>query len=99
MLVFVDESGDSGMKGKAGSSERFIVTIVVFDDYDKANRCDERITALRAELGMSEAQEFHFCKTSHRKRTAFFHAVAPFKFWYYSFSLNKNKTWDGAFSD
>lgn len=48
---------------------------------------------------MSDREEFHFSHCSHKKRMGFLNGVAPFKFWYYAFSLNKDKTWDGAFSD
>lgn len=36
MLVFLDESGDPGLKLKQGSSQYFIVTIVIFEDKDEA---------------------------------------------------------------
>ena len=39
MLVFVDESGDAGMKLGAGSSDYFVVTAVLFEDHDEAARC------------------------------------------------------------
>ncbi len=38
MLVFVDESGDSGMKGKEGSSALFVITAVLFEE----NECQGR---------------------------------------------------------
>ena len=40
MLVFVDESGDPGMKLGAGSSDLFVLTAVLFQDRDEALRCD-----------------------------------------------------------
>jgi hypothetical protein len=98
MLVFVDESGDCGMKGKPGSSARFVVAIVVFEDYEEANRCDERIESLRGELGMAKYEEFHFSNCSHKKRMGFFDGIGSFRFWYYAFSVNKEKTWPGAFA-
>ncbi len=36
MLVFVDESGDAGMKLDGGSSEFFVVTAILFEEHDEA---------------------------------------------------------------
>jgi hypothetical protein len=36
VLVFIDESGDPGTKGKPGSSDYFVVTAVIFEDRDEA---------------------------------------------------------------
>ncbi|MBD3338866.1 MAG: DUF3800 domain-containing protein [Candidatus Lokiarchaeota archaeon] len=47
MLVFVDESGDSGLKINKGSSKFFIVTLVLFEEDDEANAADQRIDLLR----------------------------------------------------
>ena len=46
MLVFVDESGDAGMKLDEGSSEFFVVTAVLFEENDAANDCAERINLI-----------------------------------------------------
>ena len=53
MLVFVDESGDAGMKLDAGSSDFFIVTAVLFED--EANECDD---------GLAPAARNRGCHTS-----------------------------------
>jgi len=60
MLVFVDESGDPGMKLDKGSSALFIVTAVLFEDRDEALACDQKIDHIRKELGLTEKTEFHF---------------------------------------
>jgi len=90
MLVFVDEAGDSGMAGKPGSSDFFIVSAVLFEDRDEANACDQRIDLLREELGLS-GKEFHFCEGSKRTRTAFLTEIAKFQFFYFAIILNKKK--------
>ncbi len=51
MLVFVDESGDPGLKLDKGSSKYFIVTLVVFEDPKDAEDLDLRIRLLRKEFG------------------------------------------------
>ena len=40
MLVFVDESGDPGMKLGLGSSEFFVLTLVIFENNEEAIRTD-----------------------------------------------------------
>lgn len=60
MLVFVDESGDSGLKISQGSSRFFTIALVVFEDHDEAIACDQRITLLKRELSWVEGSEFHY---------------------------------------
>jgi Protein of unknown function (DUF3800) len=97
VLVFIDESGNSGMKGKPGSSRFFVVTAVLFEDNEEADSCDKRINDLRAELGLDENFEFHFNSCSDRLRTRFLEVVAGSNFFYHSIVLNKTKLWGAGF--
>ena len=90
MLVFIDESGDSGLKIEAGSSRFFTVALVVFEDYEEANACDKRIELLAKEIGWDSVSEFHFKKNSDTVRKAFLQAVAPYQFFYYGIVINKD---------
>lgn len=47
MLVFVDESGDAGLKLQEGSSKYFVVTLIIFEENEEAESCDKRIDLLR----------------------------------------------------
>ena len=98
MLVFVDESGNAGMKDRRRSSEFFIVTAVLFEDHDEANQCDERINLIRTELGLSEHYEFHFSDSSRTIRHNFLEKVASFDFFYLAVVLNKPKLYSPGFS-
>jgi hypothetical protein len=91
MLVFVDESGDAGMKLGAGSSNVFVVTAVIFEDHDEANACDLRIDLMREELRLSPHFEFHFNKCSRAFRNQFLEKVAPFNFFYLAVVVDKPK--------
>lgn len=72
MLVFVDESGNTGMKlDRPGTSPFFVVTAVVFEDRDEAALCDQAITRLRESLGWHTSTEFHFNKMSRDLRLRF----------------------------
>jgi hypothetical protein len=50
MLVFIDEAGDTGRKIEKGSSKLFVISLVMFDDYEEASARDQRINLLRREL-------------------------------------------------
>jgi len=91
MLVFVDESGDPGVKGKAGSSKVFVLTLIIFTDRDEANAVDDLIATLRGELGMHKLSEFKFNKLNQVRRIACLQAVRNRKFVFYSMVINKAK--------
>ena len=90
MLVFLDESGDTGRKVGSGSSIYFVVSLVLFLDREEALRCDARIASLRSELGLSETYEFHFSNNSKRVRQAFLEAISPYNFSLITVAINKN---------
>jgi len=99
MLVFIDESGDPGLKIEKGSSRYFTIGLVVFEDNDEALACDQRIKLLKKELGLPENYELHFKRNSDRVRRAFLAAVSPYNFFYYGIVINKNpeKLWGEGF--
>lgn len=99
MLVFVDESGDTGLKLDKGSSRFFTVVLVAFNDKDEAVACDQRIGLLKKELGWKPDNEFHFKYNSNRVREMFLRAVAPYNFFYYGVVVDKDpaKLWDESF--
>ena len=91
MLVFIDESGDAGLKLDQGSTSYFIVTLVAFEDNDEAQLADDRITKLRQELALHPFHEFHFNKMSREHREKFLRVVAQHDFFYFSIVINKAK--------
>jgi hypothetical protein len=101
MLVFIDESGDSGLKIEKGSSRYFTIALVVFEDNDEAVACDQRIELLKRELAWNPKSEFHFKNNSDKVRKGFLHAVSPYNFFYYGVVLNKDpkKLWGDGFRD
>lgn len=101
MLVFIDESGDSGLKIDQGSSRYFTVALVIFDDREEAVACDQRIELLKKELGWTLNNEFHFKRNSDKIRRAFLQAVAPYNFFYHGVVINKDpqKLWGDGFKD
>jgi len=97
MLVFVDESGDVGIKVDAGSSRYFTVTLLVFEDHDEALAADERISRLKRDLGLPSHFEFHFTKVKASFRRAFLKAIARYEFFYFTIVINKAKLYGEGF--
>ncbi len=91
MLVFIDESGDPGLKLDSGSTDYFIVTLVAFEDSEEALAADQRIQLLKRELGFKGEFEFHFNKVKGAYREAFLSAIANYDFFYFSIVINKAK--------
>jgi hypothetical protein len=91
MLVFVDESGDAGMKLGAGSSNLFLLTAVLFQDRDEAQRCDEYFPEIRAALRLPKSYEFHFHHESKKMRCRFFERVVRFGFYYFGVVVEKSR--------
>lgn len=101
MLVFVDESGDTGLKLGQGSSRFFTVAMIAFNEESDATDCDHRIGLLKKELGLPSDYEFHFKNNSNRIRDAFLKAVSPYNFFYYGIVINKDpaKLWGDGFKN
>lgn len=99
MLVFIDESGDTGLDISSGATKYFAIAMVVFEDRDEAMACDQRIALLRKELRLGESFEFHFYQNSNRIREAFFKAVLPYEFFYYGIIINKEKLFGEGFKN
>jgi hypothetical protein len=90
MLVFIDESGDTGMKSASpSSSSLFIVCLVLFDEREAAAAAEERIKALRASLGVGADFEFHFTKLKAEWRVAFLQEAARLEFFYFGVIIDK----------
>lgn len=99
MLVFIDESGYTGLNIQKGATKNFIIIMVVFEENDEALSCDQRISLLRKELHVRDNFEFHFYKNSDRVRDIFFHAVLPYQFFYYGIVINKLKLFGEGFKN
>jgi hypothetical protein len=91
MLVFIDESGDPGMKLQGGSSAYFTVTLLIFEDRDEATAADRRIGLLKREMRLPDYFEFHFANLRNDFREEFLKAVSTYEFFYSSIVINKAK--------
>jgi len=73
---FVDESGDPGLEGEAGSSSHFVITMV---------QLPERVplyplAQVRKTLGLSPTFEFKYYKTATAPKDRFFREVLSIPF-------------------
>lgn len=90
MLIFMDESGDTGFQFSRLSSKFFVLTIVIFDDLLDAEKANEGIKELRKELKLPESLEFKFSTgTSNKVKTAFLQKLSKYNFRYRSVVIDK----------
>lgn len=75
MLIFLDESGDAGLKLKEGSSALFVIALVVFDENEHAERTKEIIANHRMVSQLSSTFEFKFAQMKDQRRLQFLQAV------------------------
>lgn len=97
MLVFVDESGDHGMRGKTGSSARFTIAATLFADKDEAFQSSNCVDEVRKMLGFRQEFEFKFNKSDRRVRETFLGHIVQSQFFYSAVVLNKAKLWGPGF--
>jgi Protein of unknown function (DUF3800) len=86
-LVFIDESGDSGLK--PGSSLFFVIAFVIFDDYLEAEKLALELKILRRKLFNNDYQEFHFTKDSIAVKQSFFDVLKINNLTIYAQVINK----------
>ncbi|MFO0704412.1 MAG: DUF3800 domain-containing protein [Candidatus Andersenbacteria bacterium] len=101
MLVFIDESGDTGRKVSQGSSKYFVIVLVAFSDHAEADACDQTIARLKKDMGYRGEYEFKFNRLRLERRKAFYEAVLPHDFFYYGIVINKDpsKLYGDRFND
>jgi len=100
MLIFIDESGDTGRKLDQGSSRYFLVSVLLFSDQEEALKCDKRIDLLKYEMGKLSNFEFHFSHNSNRVKVKFLEAIQPYRFTYFTVVIDKHpdKLWGEGFN-
>lgn len=80
MLIFIDDSGDSGFKLNKGSTSHFIIAMIIFDDELEAEKTAVAIKELKREIGFNERTEFRFFKTRKDFRIKFLKTASKFNF-------------------
>jgi len=80
VLVFIDESGDPGFQTQKGSSQIFVIALVIFNDELEAEKTSLAIKELRRKLKVSDSYEFKFNKTNKKFKNNFFETIRRFNF-------------------
>ncbi len=80
MIVFIDESGDSGFALEKGSSPIFVIVCIIFNDELEAEKTAVAIKELRRKLKFSDRVEFKFNGSKYKIRTAFLTAIKHYSF-------------------
>lgn len=89
MLVFIDDSGDAGFKLGKGSTDFFVIAMVIFDDELEAEKVAVAIKELRRELSWADYREFRFYKLTSDIRLRFLQKVNSFNFRIRALVVNK----------
>lgn len=89
MLIFIDESGDTGFKFESGSSDFFVMSLVLFEDPKEGERCSDQIDQLKKELGLPPTAEFHFNHNADKTKLAFLQTITAFDFAYFVAVIDK----------
>ncbi len=90
MLIFMDESGDTGFKLNKISSRYFVLTAVIFDSLEAAEKANEVVKEVRKELKRSESLEFKFSTgTNDRAKELFLRKLSRCDFRYRSVVIDK----------
>jgi hypothetical protein len=80
MLIFIDDSGDPGFRVGSGSSEIFVIALVIFTDPLVAEETSLEIKKLRRKLGLADTYEFKFNKSGKKFKPPFFDTVKQYDF-------------------
>ena len=62
MIIFSDDSGDPGFKTAKGSSDVFVIALVIFDSDKDAEETALKIKSLKQSLKLRDQFEFKFNK-------------------------------------
>lgn len=91
MLVFIDDSGDPGFKVGKGSTNLFVIGLIIFNDNLEAEETALKIKKLRRGLGCSDNFEFKFNKCSKVFKCKFLETVKNSKFKVRAIVMQKSK--------
>jgi hypothetical protein len=78
--IFIDESGDPGFKIGKGSSDFFVIALVIFEDTLEIEKTSVALKQLKRDLGFPDEMEFKFSKSRNSVRERFLNKVKGFDF-------------------
>ncbi|HKM20258.1 MAG TPA: DUF3800 domain-containing protein [Candidatus Dojkabacteria bacterium] len=78
MIVFIDESGDPGIKLDKGSSPFFVLCMILFNSKSVVEKSRREVVRFKKSLGKSDCFEFKFRKANKELRLKFLSLVKDF---------------------
>ncbi|MEI6296989.1 MAG: DUF3800 domain-containing protein [bacterium] len=78
--VFIDESGDSGFKIDKGSSDFFVIALLIFKDNLEIEKASLAVKELRRDLKFPDNMEFKFSKSKDVVKEKFLKTIRGFDF-------------------
>lgn len=97
--VFIDESGDAGFKFGKGSSDFFVIAMIIFGDESEMTKTSIAIGLLKRKIGFEEYREFKFHKLSKEVKITFFTEMKKFRYKIISLYVDKRKIKNLIFKD
>jgi hypothetical protein len=91
VFVFIDESGDPGFKVAKGSSQLFVVGMVIFQEREAAQKAQACIDKVAKELGHKPEFKFSSCRSG--VRDGFFSQVCKQDFNVRALVVDKTVIW------
>lgn len=88
-ILIADESGDTGLTDKVGTSRYFTIGLVFFDDLEESKKCSDHIEVLKKELSVKD--EFKFTKLTSEKKVQFLKGVMNFEWYYFGVIIDKQE--------
>lgn len=88
-ILIADESGDTGLTEKVGTSRYFTVGLVFFDDLEESKKCSDHIEVLKTELNVKD--EFKFTKLTSEKKVKFLKGIMNFEWYYFGVTIDKQE--------
>jgi hypothetical protein len=70
MQLYVDESGDPGMKTASGSSRYYLVATLIIEDLDNQGKIEEALLSAKQSLRLPPSFEFRWSRNNGRIRKA-----------------------------
>ena len=88
MLGYMDESGEPGVANH--DNDYLVVSLVVFESQDTADKCSAGIERLRTRLNLPLNYEFKISRNSNKVKTAFIALMVNLDFRIITVSIRKN---------
>lgn len=95
MHVYLDDSGDPGVKFGHGSTQHLVMAACVFNSNEAMESASRAIRDCRKRVHRSERWEFKYAKTSDYAKDEFFSAIAPLDFKVRAIVIDKRDLYSG----